>query len=334
MNRVRGLVEVRRGWTGQERRGVGSVRALMELGKPRLSSLVVLTTMFGYSVAPGAFDWISFSGSSLGTASLAVSAAAFNQYLERHLDAKMVRTRSRPLPAGILSPNTALLFAVSSSAFGLGLLALTCPLGSTLLGAVNVALYAGVYTPMKLRSPLNTPLGAIVGAIPPMIGWVASCNSAGLGMYALAALLYAWQMPHFHGLSYNLMEDYKRGGYKMLVLEDDASTSVPRSVLVHAWAMVPLGVVFAYAGVTDWSFAATSLVPSVWFLQIVRAFAATPNHANARKVFLASVKFLPLYLILLLCHHLYQRHKDGSIKESIGPTPEVICHVEKKEGAA
>ena len=302
---------------------VSRFASFMELGKPRLSALVVLTTMFGYSVAPGPFEMASFFGASVGTAALAVSAGAFNQYIERDLDAKMIRTRARPLPSGRLMPREALQFAVGTSAVGVAVLAVTCPIESVVLGALNTALYAGVYTPLKQRHELNTPVGAIVGAIPPAIGWTAACGTGGLGMWALMGLLYAWQMPHFHSLSYNLMEDYRRGGYRMLVLQP--GNALGRSVLVHAAALVPLGAVFALAGVTDWSFAVTSLVPSLWFLGLVVSFVREQNHANARKVFLGSVKFLPLYLVLLLCHNLYQRHKDGSIKESIGPAPDVLC---------
>ncbi len=276
---------------------------------------MVLTTMFGYCVAPGPFVLPTFLGSAAGTALFAVSASCINQIAERDLDAKMVRTRGRPLPSGALSMRQAAGLGVATALGGVALLGASSPPACVALGLANVLLYGFVYTPLKQRTTLNTPVGALVGAIPPVIGWVAGGGGADLGMLGLAALLYAWQMPHFHSLAFNLKEDYRRGNYKMLVLLHEER--IPRNIALHTLAIAPLGALFAYQGVTDWSFAVTSLVPVAWFLYHVGQFASHPqSHAHARSVFLTSVRFLPLYLALLMLHHIWhERSKKASEKE-------------------
>jgi protoheme IX farnesyltransferase len=132
----------------------------------------------------------------------------------------------------------------------------------------------------------------------------------------LVALLYAWQMPHFHSLAFNLKEDYRRGNYKMLVLEPDGEQKVSRTIMAHTLALAPLGVVFWMADITDASFILTSLIPIAWFLRNVRGFASNPtSHPHAKAVFLTSVRFLPLYLLLLLAHHIWhQRQKRKELE--------------------
>lgn len=277
-----------------------------ELGKPRLSSLVIITTMFGYSVAPGPFELVPFVGSAVGTMALAMAAGAANQVFEYDLDGKMQRTRGRPVPSGRVSFESAANFGYGMTILGATILSVSTPPLCAVLGLLNVALYATVYTPLKTRSPLNTPVGALVGAIPPLIGWAACTHELSLGSVPLAILLYAWQMPHFHGLSYSLRKDYAAAHYKMLVLTHPHR--VPWNVALHTLAMAPLGAFFAYANVTDWSFAVTSLLPLAWFGKDVWAFTAEPGDKNARKVFLSSLRFLPLYLLLLLGHHLYYEY--------------------------
>ncbi len=263
--------------------------------------------MFGYCVAPGPFVLATFLGSAGGTAMFAVAASCVNQIAERDLDAKMVRTRSRPLPSGGLSVAQAAGLCAATTAGGALLLGASSPAACVALGLANVVLYGFVYTPLKQRTTLNTPIGALVGAIPPVIGWVAGGGGADLGLVALATLLYAWQMPHFHSLAFNLKEDYRRGNYKMLVLEHEER--IPLNIALHTLAIAPLGALFAYQGVTDWGFAVTSLVPVAWFMYHVRQFGAHPHsHAHARAVFLTSVRFLPVYMLLLLVHHLLYEH--------------------------
>jgi protoheme IX farnesyltransferase len=162
-------------------------------------------------------------------------------------------------------------------------------------------LAAIIYTTLKHRTPYNTLVGAVVGAVPPVIGWVAQTGSIDPGALTLGALLFLWQLPHFHALSYNLREDYLRGGFKMLSGTHPHRLAI--NALVPAVAIMPLGVLFAHYGVTDWSFALTSLLPASWMAYKALMFWRETNALTARALFLSSLSFLPAYLGLMLAHH-------------------------------
>ena len=200
--------------------GRSSLSSYLELGKARLSTLVVATTAVGFAVAPGRFDALLFAWTLLGTTLAALGANSLNQWAERERDALMERTRTRPLPSGRLAAREALAAGVLESLGGVALLAALVNLLTALLAAFVILLYVLVYTPMKSRSHLNTLVGAVCGAIPPMMGWTAVTGALDPGAYILAAVLFVWQIPHFLALAWLYREDYQRGGYKMLPHSD------------------------------------------------------------------------------------------------------------------
>uniref|UniRef100_A0A1A9WLA4 Protoheme IX farnesyltransferase, mitochondrial n=1 Tax=Glossina brevipalpis TaxID=37001 RepID=A0A1A9WLA4_9MUSC len=189
-----------------------------KLSKFRLTSLVVITTMAGYAMAPAPFEISTFIMCSLGTGLVSAAANAINQYHEVPFDSQMSRTKNRVLVTGKLTPLHSIGFAVTSVACGIGLLHFGVNDLAALLSAANLFLYTSVYTPMKRITILNTWVGSVVGAIPPLIGWAGCSGSLDIGAYILCGLLYAWQFPHFNALSWNLRPDYSRAGYRMMAV--------------------------------------------------------------------------------------------------------------------
>lgn len=301
--------------------------ALLSLSKPRLTVLVVLTAMAPYALYPvPAFlsplaETPSLSPLTLlflttGTTLCSASANALNMLYEPSTDAKMSRTRNRPLVRHLLTTRAALLFAVGCG--GVGTAALYWGVNPTVafLGALNIALYAGVYTPMKRLSWLNTWVGALVGGIPPLMGWAAAAgesatgdgawrelllasDGSSVGGWLMAGLLFAWQFPHFMALSWSIREEYKNAGLKMLSWVDPARNA--RVALRYSLVFVPICVGLCMIGVTEWSFAVTSLPANVWLIREAwRFWRHEGNKGSARGLFWASVWHLPAVLGLAL----------------------------------
>jgi protoheme IX farnesyltransferase len=230
-----------------------------ELVKFKLAGLVALTTMAGYAIAPGESTVATLLATTVGTGLCIGSANAINQWIETPYDAQMLRTRNRVLGRRALSQAHAFTFGTAAGVAGVSLLA-TCvnPLTAA-LGAANIALYTCVYTPMKRASIANTWAGAIVGAIPPMMGWTAvTGNLADPGVWVLGGLLYAWQFPHFNALAWNLRADYSKAGYRMMAVTDPKLNA--RVSLRYSLAMFPLCIAVPYLDMTSWWFAADSTV--------------------------------------------------------------------------
>src|SRR5436190_20057012 len=205
----------------------------MELTKARLSALVLMTTAVGFIVA--SFDdinWTRMLWTMLGTALCAASANAFNQIIEIRRDAKMNRTRNRPLPAGRLRVPTSFVVAMAMGYLGVGMLAILVNLAAATLALITILTYVLLYTPLKPRSTLNTLVGAVCGAIPPMIGWVAVTNRLDPGAWALAAILFVWQIPHFLALAWLYRDDYARGGFAMLPAIDRDGRITSRVIII------------------------------------------------------------------------------------------------------
>ena len=249
-----------------------------------------------------------------GTALCSASANALNMLYEPAWDAKMTRTRNRPLVRGLLSKRKALTFAIIAALSGIGGLYFGVNPTVAFLGAANIALYAGVYTPMKRMSWLNTWVGALVGGIPPLMGWAAAAGESATGDgsfrellftrdaaggWLFAALLFAWQFPHFMALSWNIRDEYRRAGHQMLCWVDPARNA--RVALRYALAFVPICVGLCAAGVTDWSFAVTSLPVNLWLArEAVRFWRHEGAKGSARGLFWASVWHLPVVMVLAL----------------------------------
>lgn len=273
----------------------------LELGKARLSSLVLLTTLSGYFLAwLGPIDWLHLAATLLGTGLAALGANAFNQLIEVERDRRMQRTRNRPLPAGRLTRQQALVFATACGVIGPGLLALlTSPLAG-ILAAACLILYVAVYTPLKVRSTLNTLVGAVCGALPPMVGWAAAAGTLDAGAWVLGAILFIWQIPHFLALAWLYREDYERGGFRMLPSVDPSGSLTFRAIVLYSFALVPAGLMLTAVGAAGTVFAVGSLVLGLAASWLgIRLYRARTAEA-ARGVFLASIIYLPLLLALMM----------------------------------
>jgi protoheme IX farnesyltransferase len=299
----------------------------LSLSKPRLSMLVVLTAMCSYALYPvPAFlspsiglDTPSLSPLTLaflttGTALCSASANALNMLYEPKTDALMSRTRNRPLVRGLLSQRRAVAFAVLAAAVGVGGLYFGVNPTVAALGATNIILYAGVYTPMKRLHWLNTWVGAIIGGIPPLMGWAAAAGESAtgtgsfrellltpdaIGGWLLAGLLFAWQFPHFMALSWSIREEYKGAGHQMLAWVNPARNA--RVALRYSLAFFPICFGLCVVGVTEWSFAVTSLPVNAWLTrEAVRFWKHEGFHGSARGLFWASVWHLPVVMVLAL----------------------------------
>ncbi|KAI9353341.1 UbiA prenyltransferase family-domain-containing protein [Zopfochytrium polystomum] len=216
-----------------------SLSVYQDLSKARLAALVVLTTMTGYAMAPGATNLATLLWTTVGTGLCVTSANTINQWLEAPFDAQMSRTRTRVLVRHAINPFHAFSFGIVSGIAGTAILVgLVNPITAA-LGAANIVLYTAVYTPMKRTSIANTWVGAVVGALPPMMGWAACTGTLDGGAWLMGAVLYAWQFPHFNALSWNLRPDYFR----------------------YSLALIPLAAMAPYLGMTSWwFFAASNLV--------------------------------------------------------------------------
>ncbi|KUJ09584.1 protoheme IX farnesyltransferase mitochondrial precursor [Mollisia scopiformis] len=301
------------------------IPVLLSLSKPRLSILVVLTACASYSLypvpellLPSATDTPSLSPLTLlflttGTTLCAASANAFNMLYEPKWDALMSRTRNRPLVRGLISTRGAALFAILAGMGGVTALYYGVNPTVSFLGALNIALYAGVYTPLKRVSVINTWVGAIVGGIPPLMGWTAAAGQSAthgdwkelllgeqnIGGWLLATLLFAWQFPHFMSLSWSIREEYKNAGYKMLCWVNPARNG--RVALRYSVLFFPICIGLCYYGVTEWSFAVASAPVNVWLVrEAVRFWKLEGHRGSARGLFWASVWHLPVVMILAM----------------------------------
>ncbi|KAF7393191.1 hypothetical protein HZH66_009024 [Vespula vulgaris] len=271
----------------------------LKLSKIRLTSLVVITTMGGYVVAPGMFDLYTFTMCSAGTALVSSAANAINQFFEIPFDAQMSRTKNRVLVRGQLTPAHAVLFAAVSGITGLFILYSQVNAITAMLGAVNLILYTLIYTPMKRISILNTWVGSIVGAIPPLMGW-AGCvgDIMAPGAWIMSGLLYAWQFPHFNALSWNLRPDYSRAGYRMMSVTNPSLCR--RTALRYTAALMGLSYLAPALDVTNWWFAGMSTPLNAYFLYLAWKFYQNSDSASSRKLFRFSLVYLPALMILLL----------------------------------
>jgi protoheme IX farnesyltransferase len=279
----------------------GLVSAYLELAKARLATLVVLTTIVGYVLAArGAFDPITLLWTVLGTALTAFGANILNQWLEADRDRRMERTRNRPLPAGRVSRRTALVWGIISAGIGLAVLDTTTNRLTALLSLGVIGLYVLVYTPLKVRTPLNTVVGAVCGAVPPMMGWTAATGRLELGAWILGGILFVWQVPHFLALAWMYRDDYARGGFRMMPAADPDGAITGRAAFVYALSLLPITGALAAAGVTGVTYLVLSQVVGIAFAALGLAFARQRVRLTARRLFLASIIYLPVLLGLMV----------------------------------
>jgi heme o synthase len=273
------------------------------LAKPRLNLLVVGSSLAGYAMAGGdtsqAFRLLS---TILGTALVAGGASAYNQILERKTDALMLRTRLRPLPDGRIPVGDALVFATALSALGIATLAAGVNMLCAIVALATLLSYVVVYTPLKRRTSLATVIGAIPGALPPVIGWTAAREDLGQGAWLLFGIVFLWQLPHFLAIAWMFREDYARAGFPMLPVLEPDGRSTGRQAMIYSAALVPLSLAPTLIGMTGRAYFAGALVLTAIFMTLTVKFALSRSRLDARRLFFGSIIYLPLLWILMIAN--------------------------------
>jgi protoheme IX farnesyltransferase len=272
----------------------------LELTKPRLCALAVAATVVGFVLgSSGRFDWTRALLTALGAALGGGGGNALNQWWERDADALMRRTRCRPLPTGRLQPSEALWFGLAVSSAGMLLLASVQPLAGW-LGLATVVSYVACYTPLKRRTPLCTLVGAIPGAMPPLIGWAAATGRLGLEGWVLFGLLFLWQLPHFLAIAWLYREEYAAAGFRMLPVIDPTGWRTARQMVLYTAALVPTSLLPTLIGLSGPAYFYGALAAGIGFAGLAGMAAVIHSPQWARRVFLGSIGYLPLLLAMLV----------------------------------
>ncbi len=273
----------------------------LQLTKPRLNLLVVFTTAGGYWLGLGGHvDVGMLLHTVVGTALVAGGSAVLNQLYERDVDALMTRTRTRPLPDGRLKPAQAFWFGMVLCAVGLAQLAFIVNPLSALVAFSTLVTYVLLYTPLKRLSSFSTVIGAVPGALPPVIGWAAATNTVSREAWLLFAIVFLWQMPHFLALAWMYRDEYGRAGFPILPVSEPDGRSTARQTLAYAAALLPVSLAPALTGLAGGIYFGVALVLSLGFLWLAFAFARTLTRPAARDLFLGSLVYLPLIWILMM----------------------------------
>lgn len=286
------------------RRVTSQVGDFVALTKPRLNGLVVATCAAGYYLgsaeAPAMLPMIQ---TVIGTTLVAAGSAALNQVLERDTDALMKRTRTRPLPDRRVGPVDAAIFGLVLSTLGIGMLAVAANVLAASLALITLIVYVVIYTPMKRRSDLATIVGAIPGALPPLIGWAAGAGELSSGGWALFAIVFLWQIPHFMAIAWLYRDDYGRAGFPMLPVIDPAGKLAGRQALLYAAALLPVSLIPAVIGVTTPTYFWLALVLGAALIGLSWRFASKPSEHTARALFFGSIIYLPLVWAAMIVTH-------------------------------
>ena len=280
------------------------ISAYQELCKPRIVTLVLVTTALGYYLGGQGFhDLYRFTVTMIGSAMVCAGSAALNHYLERESDALMKRTQKRPIPTGIITANNAMLFGILLTLSGVLLLCVEVNLLTAFLSLLTAFLYVLVYTPMKKISWLNTTLGAIPGAIPPMGGWAAASGEISAGAWVLFLIMFVWQHPHFYSIAWIFKDDYKKAGFKMLSLEDSNGTKLFWHALLYSIVLIPVSVLPTVIGMSGWIYFWGALFAGFGLLYFSRKFQLSGSTKVAYQLLKASVFYLPALLFLIVIDH-------------------------------
>jgi protoheme IX farnesyltransferase len=286
------------------------MRDYIELTKPRITWLILMSTGIGYFFGlPGAVRWwefltgiqyLSLLHTILGTGLMASGTAALNQWYEREADGRMRRTRERPLPSGRISAGGALAFGIALSILGFLELWLGVNLLTGLIGAFTLVSYLFLYTPLKQRTWWSTTIGAVPGAMPPLIGFAAAAGALTREAWALAAILFVWQFPHFYSIAWMYKEDYARAGIRMLPVVEPDCRSTARQIVLFGLVLIPVSLIPGILGMSGRIYLAGALPLGIWFLYSGVRVALERTLSRARKVLVTSVLYLPLIYGLLL----------------------------------
>jgi protoheme IX farnesyltransferase len=273
----------------------------LQLSKPRLNALAVATTLGGYYMAGGGTDDAArLFHTIVGTALVAGGSSAFNQYYERMTDGLMRRTRLRPLPDGRMPPVDALVFALGVSLAGLVQLAVGANLVAAAIALLTLVSYVAVYTPLKRRTSFATVVGAVPGALPPLIGWAAVRGSIDPVALALFAIGFLWQMPHFLAIAWLYRSDYERAGFPLLPVVEPDGRSTGRQAVVYAAALLPVSLAPTAFGLAGSVYFVSAFVLGGVFLALSIRFAATRSAPSARWLFFASIVYLPILWAVMI----------------------------------
>ena len=272
----------------------------VELTKPRVVVMVLVTTFVGFYLgSPGVPDYARLVHALLGTMLAAGGTLALNQFLEREVDARMRRTRRRPLPDGRLAPAEALVFGTLLTLAGLTYLLLAVDPRCALVTGLIVVLYLGAYTPLKLVTPLALVVGAVPGALPPVTGWVGARGEVGVGAAVLFAILFLWQLPHTLAIARLHRDDYARAGIRVLPVVDPDGASTERQIVAGCLALLAVGLLPTLVGLAGGVYFVGAFLLGAMFLACGMAQALAPSVTSARRLLLASVAYLPLLLVLM-----------------------------------
>ena len=274
--------------------------AFFELTKPRITMLILVSTALGYYLGnTGNTNIYNFFLTMFGTALLSGGAGAINHYVERDLDKLMDRTKSRPIPSGLIMASTALYFGLILSIFGLLILCVAINLLSGILGLFTVLLYIFVYTPLKRITWLNTTIGAIPGAMPALGGWAASANQLDPNAWILFSILFLWQHPHFYAIALMCKKDYAKAGFKMLPVIEKENFRTNRQILWHAFLLIPVSLFFVVTGILGNFYFWGALALGIAYLLSGIPLLRDTTIDNAKLLLKTSVIYLPALLIII-----------------------------------
>jgi len=279
--------------------------AFLELTKPRIAFMLVLTSAAGfYAGTPGTFNFVLFANAMIGIAILAFGVATLNQYIERSTDALMDRTKERPLPSYRLAPLEALVFGVVQCVVAeVYLYFLVNPLTAG-LGLVVIVGYVFLYTPLKTRTSASTAIGAIPGAMPPLMGWTSSANEITISGLALFGLLFFWQFPHFLAIAWMYREEYAKAKILMLPVVEPEGRITARQIVLFAIMLVPVSLAPFFLGFAGLAYLIGATVLGAWFLIESIRTARAKSVSQARRLLMVSVIYLPLIFGLLVLDHI------------------------------
>jgi protoheme IX farnesyltransferase len=285
-----------------KRLGFGEkLSAYLDLTKPRITLLVVLSALAGFALgSPSSVDWLALAHTAFGVALLSSGIGTLNQYLERRLDALMLRTKSRPLPTGKLPPNHALWFGIAISVIAEIHLAWFVNMLAAVCGLVALTSYLFLYTPLKTRTHWCTFVGAFPGALPALLGWAAARNELGIEALVLFGIMFLWQFPHFHAIAMMCREDYARAGIRMLPVVEPDGRSTARQIAGYTLALVFVSLLPAYLKFSGWIYLAGAIVLGGAFLYVSLITARRMTYDHSRLLLKASVLYLPLLLGLMV----------------------------------
>ncbi len=297
MDSVAAEIDERKSISARER-----LAAFVELTKPRIALLLVLTSAAGFYLGSisGAFDWVLFANSMIAITLLAFGVATLNQYWERNLDQLMKRTETRPLPTKKIASTEALIFGVSQCVIAEIYLAIAVNTLTAILGLVVIVGYVLVYTPLKTRTSASTAIGALPGALPPLMGWTAVANEISVAAWALFAMQFLWQFPHFLAIAWMYRDEYANAGILMLPVVEPSGRITARQIVFFTIMLVPVSLAPFFFGVSGIIFLIGASLLAVWILWTSVRAARSKTNENAKKLLLVTVIYLPLLFILMV----------------------------------